>query len=143
VNPTVIPYTEWLAILTALVATGTPGGLWNTASCRLFANNFVPAPGMTLSQLNEATFTGYAAVAITWGTPAYSPAGPAVVTGNLCVFTVGSSPTVFDTIYGYFVTTGTSPQVLLFARQFATPVVLSSAGQICDVVPSYATYFPN
>lgn len=139
-NPTVIPYSEWLTILTALVATGTPGGPWNGATTHLYKNNFVPVPGMDLTSLVEADFTGYAAgSAVTWGTPGFLPGGPAVVTGNLQTFTVGATPTVFNTIYGYYMVdvAGTG---LLFARQFDAPIVLSGPAQIIDVIPSYVTY---
>ena len=139
-NPTVIPYSEWLAILTALVATGTPGGAWNGAKVHLYQNNFTPVPGMTLASFTEADFTGYSAsAAVVWNTPGFIPAGNAIVTGDNKQFTVGATPTVFNTIYGYYLTDGAGT-TLLFARLFNAPITLSAAGQFIDVVPSYQTY---
>jgi hypothetical protein len=79
---------------------------------------------------------------VTWNTPGYLPTGQAVVTGGNVVFQVGSSPTTFNTIYGYYMEVG-SPAVLLFARAFSAPIVLSAAGQIIQVVPSYVTAIPS
>ncbi len=142
-NPTIIPYTEWLAILTALVATGTPGGAWNGALVHLYKNNFTPVAAMLLGSFTECDFTGYAASsAVVWNTPGFLPSGAAVVTGDNKQFVVGTTPTVLNTVYGYYLTDGAGT-TLLFARLFNAPIVLSAAGQIVDLVPSFITYPPN
>jgi hypothetical protein len=137
-NPTVLPYSEWIAILTGLVAAATPG--WLAATCGLYQNNFQPVPTMTLGSLVEASFTGYSmSSAITWGTPGFLPSGPAVVTGDTKTFRVGATPTVFNTIYGYYIVDSTG-LLLIAARLFDSPIVLSAAGQIIEVIPGYVSY---
>ena len=136
-NPVIVPNSEWLAMLTALIATGAP---WNGGKVHLFQNNIVLGPTVTLANLTEADFTGYAASsAVTWGTPGYLPNGTAVVTGDTKQFQVGSTPTVFNTVYGWYLTDSTGA-ILIFARSFDTPVVLSAALQIVDVLPAYPAY---
>ena len=135
-NPTVIPYLDWISILTLLTTTG---GTWHGAIAHLYQNNFTPTPGMTLASLTEADYTGYAASsALTWGTPGFLPAGPAVVTANLVSFVSGATPTLFNTVYGYYITDSPAT-VLHFARLFQAPIIISGPLQIIDVIPSYVT----
>ena len=137
-NPTIISYAQWIAILTTLTTTATPG--WLAALVALYQNNLTPLPTTPLASFIEADFSGYArSGAITWGTPGYLPSGPAVVTGDAKTFRVASTPTVFNTIYGYYVVDSTGASLLL-SRQFDVPINLSSAGQILEVIPGYVSY---
>ena len=136
-NPVVIVNTEWEAMLNALVAATQP---WNGAKLHLFKNNFVPAPQNDIAAFTEADFTGYAASsAITWSAAGYLPDGTAVVDGDAKTFQVGATPTILNTIYGWYMTDGAGT-VLIMARKFDNPVVLSAAGQRIIVLPSYPAY---
>jgi len=136
-NSVVIPNSEWNAILTELIASGNA---WDGSKVHLFKTNVNPSPNMVIADLVEADFTGYAASsAIVWGTPGYLPDGTAAVVGGGKTFTVGSTPSILNTIYGYYVT-DSAGTVLLFARKFDAAVVLSAAGQFVIVLPSYPAY---
>jgi hypothetical protein len=136
-NPVVIGNAEWEAILTALTTTG---GGWVGAKLHLYTNNLLPTPANILTDFTEADFTGYAAsAAITWSTPGYLPDGTAVVTGDAKTFQVGSTPTVLNTCYGWYITNGAGT-ALITSRAFDSPVVLSGAGQIIVVLPVYPAY---
>lgn len=136
-NPVLVPNAEWLAWLAALTAASAP---LNGAKLHLYKVLVALSGNTALGDLTECDFTGYAASsAITWGTPFFKPDGTAVVTGDLKSFVVGSSPTVLNTVYGWYVTQAT-PTSLLLARQFDTPVILTQAAQGIEVIPCYPTY---
>jgi hypothetical protein len=136
-NAVVIPNSSWKDILTELIAAGN---LWDGAKVHLFKNNVTPSPGMLIGDLTEADFDGYAASsAIVWGTPGFLPDGTAAVVGTQKTFTVGASPVVLNTVYGYYVTDGAGTG-LLFARKFDAAVVLSAGGQFIVVLPTYPAY---
>lgn len=136
-NAVVIPQTEWEAMLNALVAATAP---WNGGKIHLFKNNFTPSPTMAIGDLTEADFTGYAASsAVTWAAAAYLPDGTAVVVGDSKTFQVGATPTILNTVYGWYLTDAAGT-TLIFARRFDTPVVLSAAHQILTILPAYPAY---
>lgn len=126
-----------LADLIALIAASGP---WDGAKIRLYKNNVEPDPSMELADFEQADFTGYGDSSdIVWGTPFFKTDGSACVTSDLKVFTVGSTPTVFNTLYGYVVLddAGTG---WIFGRKFDTPIVLSGAGQAVEVLASSPSY---
>lgn len=136
-NAVVIPNTEWKDILDSLTAVAAP---WNGAKVHLFKTNVTPSPGMALGDLVEADFTGYAAsAAITWAPAGFLPDGTAAVAGDAKTFAVGATPTVLNTIYGWYVTDGAGT-TLLFARKLDAAVVLSAAGQFLIVIPVYPAF---
>jgi hypothetical protein len=133
-NSAVIPQTAWLAMLTELT---TVAMLWAGAKLHLGKTN-IPITGSTLiGDFTEADFTNYAAsAAVTWATPGYTPGNVAVVTGDLKTFSTGASPTVFNTIYNWYLT-DSAGTALLFARTLDTPIVLSGPLQLIEIIPSY------
>lgn len=138
-NAVQIPQTTWKDILDAIVATGAP---FDGAVLNLFKNNFVPSAGMSLGDLTIADFTGYGpSSTVVWDAAAYLPDGTAIIAGDKKVFTVGATPTVLNTIYGWYLTNA-GGTVLLAARRLDTAVVLSGAGQVVEVVPTYPAYLP-
>jgi hypothetical protein len=139
-NPVVVGNLEWHAILTAITQTSQP---WDAAKVHLFKSNIVLTPATLLGDFTEADFTGYSVSgSVTWNAPGYLPDGTAVVVGDAKIFVVGSTPTVLNTIYGYYLT-NSGGTALLFARSFDTPVVLSQAGNFVDVIPTYPAYVSN
>lgn len=136
-NPVVIPQAAWELMLTELVAASN---LWNGAKVLLFKNNVSPGPNTVLGDLTECDFTGYAvSAAVTWGTPGWQPDGTAIVVGDLKTFTVGATPTILNTVYGWALV-DTGKTVCYLARKFDTAVNLTQAGNFVDVVPSYPAY---
>lgn len=136
-NPVVIPNPEMLAWLTTLTATG---GNLHGAIMHLFQNNVAITPAIVLANLTECTFTGYTAgSAITWLAPFYTVNGTPVVTGTLQTFGVGSTPTIFNTVYGWYLT-DTGGTTLLAVRALDTPIILTEAGQGFQIIPCYPAY---
>lgn len=134
---TVEKYSQRLLDLAALIGVGDP---WAGAKVALFKNNYTPLPSDPLANFEAADFSGYAvSAAIVWGTPFYLPDGTPCVTSDLKVFTVGASPTVFNTIYGYLVQNSGGTD-WLFARKFDTPIVLSQEAQAIEVLASFPSY---
>lgn len=133
-NPAVIVNTEWIDILDALVAVAAP---WNGAIVHLYKTLIAITPNLVIGDLDEADFTNYAASsAVVWGAAHYDPLGTPVVAGDAKAFNTGVAPTVFNTIYGYYLTDGAGTK-LIFARQFDNPVILTQANQGFEVIPSY------
>lgn len=100
---------------------------------------FTPGPGLTLAQLTEATFTGYAALA---GAPGVVVPFVDPTSGLQIVqlpdpaggwhFSCTGATGLPQTIYGWYVTD--SAGVTLWGAQlFTTPVVVTAAGQGVDV----------
>lgn len=103
---------------------------------QLYSNDFDPDQGTVLSDLLEATFTGYSGVTMTrsdWTAP--------VISANKAVSTWGTDPTSWtctaggQTIYGYMAV-DTALGVLRIVERFATPVVVGVGG-IISVLPRY------
>lgn len=95
----------------------------------LFSNNVVPTVDTVLADLTECTFTGYSAVnAGPWNDPAWASQGAAIQYATpAAVFNTVSPYTVGEVVYGWFITAGMTP-VLLVAGTFASPVPMNAAG---------------
>ncbi len=115
------------------------GALATGGKIGLFTNNFTPTPDTKLADLVEATFTGYAQVAIgTLSSPYIDPASnQEVIDGANATFiaAAGMTPTV---IYGAFIV-DTAGTALLGVEKFAAPVNLTEAGQGISYVPTLSS----
>lgn len=102
----------------------------------LFQNNYTPTRSSAIGDLVDADFTGYAlSAAVVWSGPFMDPVlGPYLV-GDLKTFSVGSSPTTTNDIYGYYVID--SGGNLIAAERFASPVPMAVAGATIPVVPTF------
>lgn len=127
----VIPTTEQLTILAALINTGAP---FEAPIVKLFQNDVVPDVNTVLADLDEADFAGYADVnGPTWGTPYIDVDGNALVTAASHEF-VASGPTPANTIYGWYMTDDPATK-LLAAYRFSTPVGINATGDGLTLVP--------
>lgn len=102
---------------------------------RLFSNSLTVARTNVLSDFTECAFSGYAAGAPTWTTPALvggvaqtlpSPAGVS--------FTFSGAGTT--TVYGFYLTDSTNT-ILYGATTFSSPVTLSNIVTGLTVYPTY------
>jgi len=138
-NSVVIPNSELFDELTALIAASAP---LDGAVVRLIKAPLTPTPATPLASFTEADFTGYVhSTTIVWGTAFYLPDGQAAITSDLKTFTVGASPTILNTIYGFLVTDQPATK-WMFCRIFDTPIVLTQAGNAIQVIatrPGYQT----
>lgn len=106
-----------------------------TLKVRLFQNNVTVGASTVLSDLTECTFTGYAAAAPTWTTPALSGGVPTTTPSPAGVgFTYsGGSTTV---VYGMYLTDSAGTK-LYGATTFSSPVTLSTIVTSLTVYPTY------
>lgn len=108
-------------------------GLENIFFIDLFKNNHVPSHATVIANLTVADFGGYAQE--TMVSPVVSSSLDAafrgVVTWSDVTFTRTSSPT--NTIYGYFVTTGSGG--LCWVERFDNPVVVDTNGIFIKLTP--------
>ena len=119
----------WLGISASKMSTG---------NLHLFQNNVTISDSTTLGGLTEATFSGYAAIALsgaTWGAvtvTAHVASSVAVASQN---FTHNSGGTA-NTIYGAYITDSTNA-VLLAAWNFASgPYVMANNGDEIKTTPT-------
>lgn len=107
--------------ITALNANGFDVGL--------FTNNYSVVDGVTLSDLTEAAFSGYARVTLNnFSTPPTVSGHVASSVAGLALFSNTSGSAV--DVYGYFIVDHTSSEFLL-AENFPTPPVsIPAAGAI-------------
>jgi hypothetical protein len=124
------PSSGLLDQLTELIAVGN---YFDAAKLHLFKSDSNPTPQTVLADLTEATGTGYASVAITWGTPFINDVGYAEVLTQLkqWIWTNGATDT--QTIFGYYFT-NTGSTTLLLAERFANPIIINRDGQAIDLI---------
>lgn len=129
------PIAVYKLILDALTAMKAVGGDLNGAKVGLYTNVHQPSKGTLLADLTQATYTGYALVAIaTWGAPFLDPIGNPTMVGNHIQFqpTDGAVP---NTITGWFIVDSAGTD-LLIACALPTPVVLADASHALIVEPT-------
>ena len=115
----------------------------NTAKMHLIGTSMSVGSGTTLANLNanEATFTGYAAAALTsWTTPAIDGSGASISTTTQGLFT-GTGAGGTGNVYGYYITDSGNTKFYL-CEIFGSAI---SAGQNIgleiDYTHSYLTRF--
>jgi len=94
---------------------------------RLFKNDFTPIPGMIQSDLVEADFVGYnygLLDATGWGSITVTDHIAQTINATITPFTAAPEMVGSQTIYGYYVLTGT--EVLEYAERFEDPRVMSA-----------------
>jgi len=139
-NPVVLTYLLWSAIWTELMDTGN---VLDGAKLHLYAGSTALTPGMVVGDLTEATFHGYASATITWTGVYLDPStGIPTLVGELVNFISTAVFTGGQTINGWFVT-DSAGTILYMARQLQTPVAISAADQILQVVPNVPVYLPK
>lgn len=109
----------------------TPWDASEVWSLRLYDNDFTPCKDMVISDITEATFSGYAAIDLVradWTDP--------VSVSGVATSWNGSGPKEFDalsgvvTIYGYYVTVPGADDLFLLAQRFDSPVLLTASAPL-------------
>lgn len=131
---------DFLAALSARPA----AALLVTPQVKLLKASIVLTPTTPLATLTaqEADFTGYAAIALP---TLVGPINPTVLTTGLTAdvnFVVGSSPTVTNNIYGYYVDHNTAADWVL-AELFDNPVPMALAGDFLGLAIMAALAYNN
>jgi len=128
---------EAMALLAADTATINP--VADHLKLKLAQNNFAPSEGLSLAGLTEATFLGYAEIALPLGAQleGFDP----TTLDSLIIFNepaggfvyTTTGPWITDqTVYGYYLT-NLGGTVLYGSFLFTAPVTFTMAGQILDV----------
>lgn len=118
-----------ILVWAGLVKASTP---WAGAECHLFTNDITPTDTTVEADLTPAAFTGYAPIAITWGTPYLDATGQVIFEGNNCTFLCTGG--VGEILYGYYII-GAGGEYLGGARFSDAPRTVTGAGTGTSVVP--------
>lgn len=110
---------------------------------RLFTNhvenglNATQINALTESSFTEATFAGYAAVALTAGNWTTAEGNPSTATYNATVSFIRTSTGTDQPQYGYYVTRSSDSKLMWYEYFDPTPTAVSidTAGEQIDVVP--------
>lgn len=100
---------------------------------KLYQNNVTPGESDTASTYTEATFVGYASVALTGSNWTITPGAPTSASYPQQSFTSSSNQTP-QTIYGYFVV-GASSGTLYWAEKFSSSQVIQNLSDQIKVTP--------
>lgn len=126
-------------ILRQLVGRGLPLGV----TYHLYKAAHTPANTDVLATYTaiEANYTGYASQSAGgWSAPIGS-AFPFTILGTSMLFQVGASPSIGNSIYGYYVTDDTNSGALVWAELFSgAPLSMTSAGDAIVLTPEYGQW---
>lgn len=120
-----------------LVAAGSDSTQLGSGSIGLIAAPFVPTPSLTLAEITEASYTGYARQGIGNPTVTFTGAdGNEYVEGNTVRFQPTGSSSV-NNIYGSFTTPGSSTTTMITAELFPAPIPLAGPSNQITITPRY------
>jgi len=120
VEPTSAALDDWL---TTLKSDSTTLG---SSSVGLIAAAFSPSPTLKLADITEANYSGYVRQAVgAWAGPFIDDNGLSYIQGTLLNFHP-SDTTTMNTIFGAFMTPGSSSTKLTLAEQLASPIPLDA-----------------
>src|ERR1044072_2949235 len=113
-------------------------GVWNSTTVRfhLYQTNYTPVDGSVLGDFTEATFSGYAAIAVSSFAAATTVSNRGSTTANPITFTRGVGETS-NSIYGYYVTDSTNTKLLFAERAPAPPISMTNVGDQIVITPVF------
>lgn len=116
------------------------GGPLHTAKCGLFAASITPNYSTTYVALTTSpylpTFTGYAEASLTWASIFSNTDGSIQLYSALVEFSAPSDATN-QTIYGYYVSDGGTPEHICWTEVFPTPIVQGNAPRAIALQVNY------
>jgi hypothetical protein len=121
---------------------GAVAGILNGAKLVLFTNNLTLTKTTPLSALVQPTYTGYAAVAITWGSAVRDSSGDIVTLSQAVPIQMGSSSDPETTITGYGIEDSGAAN-LLFAEVLPNPIPLVDNLTYFEIVVPFAPGRPQ
>ena len=115
------------------IVNGTPAaGLLSGAKVHLFTGTPTLGPAMTPSSFTEATYVGYAAQSITWGTAQRQPGPQFAVRGTVPAQFKPTSGATPNTVTGYYVLDSTGATAL-YAAFFSPAANMVDAFSYIDI----------
>lgn len=140
---------QQLQIATLWAGDATTLGAATAMNLHLAQAAFVPGPNLTVASFTEATFVGYAAIALGTGAQlTFTDPITGMVTIELkppaggLHFNCSGSTSLPQTIFGYYVT-NTGNTTLYGSALFGTPITLTASGQALDVPPLTFKFVPT
>lgn len=100
---------------------------------KLYSSNTTPAETDTEATYTEASFTGYAAIALA-GADWAAAAASSIATAAQKVFTASGTPS--GSVYGYYLIQATSGKLMWAERDAAAPFAVAAAGDTVKVTPT-------
>jgi hypothetical protein len=108
----------------------------------LFQNNITITDATVYANLTLATFSGYASVTPSWGTPAIDGSGKASMTATAVVFAHNGGGTA-NTIYGWaWINDDAITKKIVSAKLLTTPKSMSVSGDSLTVTLTFRDYQP-
>lgn len=108
------------------------------ATVHLFTNALTPTPSSVVGDFTEATFTGYAAVAVAgWNANRLNTDGSISIDATNVMTFVGPGDATGETIQGYYVLAAGGGTPYLYAVRFPTPVALLTPADVLALVATY------
>jgi hypothetical protein len=105
------------------------------ATLRLFQNNHVPAVGDVNANYTEATFSGYASVALgTWNPAFLNGSNQGEIDAAPATFTHNAGATT-NLIYGAYVTDNAGD--VIYAERFGAPISMALNGDTFTYTPRF------
>ena len=109
----------------------------NTLYVGVFTNNYTPTDASVMSDLTEATDSGYAATGRqhpTFATSYLNGSNQGETDSGNLVWTMSHAGGDF-TVYGYFLSTSSSGGTLYISERLATPIPVTVAGFTLTITP--------
>lgn len=109
--------------------------LWIGMEVGLFTAPFTPNPNSVIGDLTEASFAGYARVALTPATGPVNPLSAGISAADFprAIFT-NTDPLYNGVAYGWFIADAATHLILYAAASFANPRPITGAGASVSVV---------
>ncbi len=101
---------------------------------RLYQNNVTPAETDTAASYTEATFTGYASIALTGASWTVTEGAPSEASYAQQSFTSSANQTT-QNIYGYYLTRAISGRIAYAERFTDAPNPISNSGDVIRITP--------
>lgn len=111
--------------------------LLDAGTIDLFQNDITPTDETVVADLDVATFTGYAQVALTlWTGPYYTSEGKGALLAPLAQFNTASPYTIGNQVYGYWIE-DSNGDLLLSGRFPDAPIPMAAVGDHIAAVIEY------
>lgn len=117
---------------------GAVKGALNGAFVGIFTSVIIPRTTVVIGDLTEPTYTGYARVAVVWGSPEKFTGGNWGAVGTQVLDFQMAPGDAAVQVTGYFLASAITAGELLGLAVFDTPVNLLDSDQILSLVPEFS-----
>lgn len=104
----------------------------STLLCKLFTNNLTFGVGTVIGDLTEATFSGYAAVTLSFGTVATNGSGQAEMVSATATFTRAVGATS-NSVYGWYLVDSFNTKLVALDNVTSAPKSMTTVGDTITI----------